>query len=121
MTIQKWTFYLIALAYASFFFFYLQTKNKLTSLLVAVAVFILRLNCLSVHWTCYKANIIVGFSCIFLLFLTFRNNQIVRNFSSNLFYGCNVSRLARSDNILHIFCSDDLFHLFLFQIIKNKR
>ncbi|MCW8803246.1 MAG: YfhO family protein [Ignavibacteriaceae bacterium] len=34
----KWTFYLLALAYTMFAFFYLQTKNKLTSLLVALAV-----------------------------------------------------------------------------------
>jgi len=33
----KWTFYLLALAYTMFTFFYLQTKNKLTSLLVALA------------------------------------------------------------------------------------
>jgi hypothetical protein len=33
----KWTFYLLALAYTMFVFFYLQTKNKLTSLLVALA------------------------------------------------------------------------------------
>ncbi|MBT8392411.1 MAG: YfhO family protein [Ignavibacteria bacterium] len=33
----KWTFYLLALAYAMFAFFYLQTKNKLVSFLVAVA------------------------------------------------------------------------------------
>jgi hypothetical protein len=33
----KWTFYLLALAYAMFAFFYLQTKNKLVSSLVAVA------------------------------------------------------------------------------------
>ena len=32
-----WTFYLLALAYTMFAFFYLQTKNKLTSLLVALA------------------------------------------------------------------------------------
>jgi len=32
-----WTFYLLALAYTMFTFFYLQTKNKLVSLLVAVA------------------------------------------------------------------------------------
>jgi len=30
----KWTFYLLALAYAMFAFFYLQTKNKLVSSLV---------------------------------------------------------------------------------------
>jgi hypothetical protein len=34
----KWTFYLLALAYTMFAFFYLQTKNKLISLLVALAV-----------------------------------------------------------------------------------
>ena len=33
----KWTFYLLALAYTMFTFFYLQTKNKLVSLLVGVA------------------------------------------------------------------------------------
>jgi Bacterial membrane protein YfhO len=33
----KWTFYLLALAYTMFAFFYLQSKNKLTSLLVALA------------------------------------------------------------------------------------
>jgi hypothetical protein len=33
----KWTFYLLALAYTMFAFFYLQTKHKLTSLLVALA------------------------------------------------------------------------------------
>ena len=33
----KWTFYLLALAYTMFAFFYLQTKNKLVSFLVAVA------------------------------------------------------------------------------------
>ena len=32
-----WTFYLLALAYTMFTFFYLQTKNKLVSLLVALA------------------------------------------------------------------------------------
>lgn len=32
-----WTFYLLALAYTMFAFFYLQTKNKLASLLVALA------------------------------------------------------------------------------------
>ncbi|MDH3268866.1 MAG: YfhO family protein [Ignavibacteria bacterium] len=34
----KWTFYLLALAYTMFTFFYLQTKNKLVSLLVGLAV-----------------------------------------------------------------------------------
>ena len=34
----KWTFYLLALAYTMFTFFYLQSKNKLVSLLVAIAV-----------------------------------------------------------------------------------
>ncbi|MCW9096769.1 MAG: hypothetical protein OQJ93_05220, partial [Ignavibacteriaceae bacterium] len=34
----KYTFYLLVLAYAMFTFFYLQTKNKLVSLLVALAV-----------------------------------------------------------------------------------
>ncbi|MEJ2103961.1 MAG: hypothetical protein P8X47_05210, partial [Ignavibacteriaceae bacterium] len=34
----KWTFYLLALAYTMFAFFNLQTKNKLVSLLVAVAI-----------------------------------------------------------------------------------
>ena len=33
-----WTFYLLALAYTMFAFFYLQTKNKIISLLVALAV-----------------------------------------------------------------------------------
>ena len=33
----QWTFYLLALAYTMFTFFYLQTKNKLVSLLVALA------------------------------------------------------------------------------------
>lgn len=33
----QWTFYLLALAYTMFTFFYLQTKNKLASLLVALA------------------------------------------------------------------------------------
>ena len=33
----KWTFYLLALAYTMFAFFYLRTKNKLVSFLVAVA------------------------------------------------------------------------------------
>ncbi|HSW53819.1 MAG TPA: YfhO family protein [Ignavibacteriaceae bacterium] len=33
----KWTFFLLALAYTMFTFFYLQTKNKLVSLLVALA------------------------------------------------------------------------------------
>jgi hypothetical protein len=33
----KWTFYLLALAYTMFAFFYLQTKNKLVSLLVSIA------------------------------------------------------------------------------------
>jgi len=33
----KWTFYLLAFAYAMFSFFYLQTKNKLVSLFVAAA------------------------------------------------------------------------------------
>jgi hypothetical protein len=33
-----WTFYLLALAYTMFTFFYLQTKNKLISLFVALAV-----------------------------------------------------------------------------------
>ncbi|MGB5528665.1 MAG: YfhO family protein [Ignavibacteriaceae bacterium] len=33
----KWTFYLLALAYTMFTFFYLQTRNKLASLLVALA------------------------------------------------------------------------------------
>ncbi len=33
----KWTFYLLALAYTMFTFFYLQTKNKFVSLLVGVA------------------------------------------------------------------------------------
>ena len=33
----KWTFYLLALAYSMFTFFYLQTKNKLVSLLVGLA------------------------------------------------------------------------------------
>ena len=34
----KWTFYLLALAYTMFTFFYIQTKNKLVSLLVGLAV-----------------------------------------------------------------------------------
>jgi hypothetical protein len=34
----KWTFYLLALAYTMFTFFYMHTKNKLVSLLVALAV-----------------------------------------------------------------------------------
>jgi hypothetical protein len=34
----KWTFYLLALAYTMFTFFYSQTKNKLISLLVGLAV-----------------------------------------------------------------------------------
>ena len=34
----KWTFYLLALAYTMFTFFYLQSKNKLVSLLVGLAV-----------------------------------------------------------------------------------
>lgn len=33
----KWTFYLLALAYTMFVFFYLKTKNKLTSLFVSIA------------------------------------------------------------------------------------
>ena len=33
----KWTFYLLALAYTMFTFFYLQTKSKLVSLLVGLA------------------------------------------------------------------------------------
>ena len=33
----KWTFYLLALAYTMFAFFYLQTKNKLVSFLVSIA------------------------------------------------------------------------------------
>lgn len=33
----KWTFYLLALAYTMFTFFYLQTKNKAVSLLVGIA------------------------------------------------------------------------------------
>ncbi len=33
----KWTFYLLALAYTMFTFFYLQTKNKLVSLLVGIS------------------------------------------------------------------------------------
>ena len=118
-----WTFYLLALAYTMFAFFYLQTKNKLTSLLVALAVsFSTGLIVFLYIGHVTKLTSLWVFPVLFLAALQLsETNQTVRNFSANLFYGCNVSRLACSDYILHLFCGDDLFHLFLFQIIKNKR
>ncbi len=103
----KWTFYLLALAYTMFTFFYLQTKNKLVSLLVGLAVsfstgmivflFIGHVTKLTALWV---------FPVLFLLLFNFQKRiKWLEIFLLIFLYGCNVPWLARSDNILHfLFC-----------------